>query len=278
MTIELTSKLIGTLRERTGLPLMKCKKALVETTGDYSFEEMWFNAAIEWLRKNGEEAVNKMAGRSTPCGRIGQYIEKDHAAMIFLGCQTDFVANSDEFKLLVTKCLDIIKASPHDAENNYNKQMVLVGEAIFKLGENIVINRRIVFDVNEKQVVAGYNHDGRIGVLVSGLGDKEKLRQVALHVASANPEPLSISESDIDPYVLEKEKDIILAQPDMQGKPDAIKLKMLDGRLKRFYKEKTLLSQAMLFDTEATPNNKETVGQYLKRHNLTLISFTKYSV
>ncbi len=276
MTIELTSNLVGTLRERTGLPLMTCKKALVDTKSDANTtEDAWIAHAIEHLRKSGTSAVDKFAGRETPSGRIGMVLTPDSGVLVQLGCQTDFVANSDLFVELSGKVVDQARALiVDDVQAAFiDTTKPLIAEAITKLGENIVISKSIKVS-NLEGVVTGYCHNGVIGVLVSGTGDITKLRQVALHIAAANPEPVAIVRNQVSLELVAREKEIVMALPEVVAKPAAIQLRMIEGKINRFYSERTLLEQEMLLDNIP----KETVGAYCARHGLVVSQFVRYSI
>ena len=142
---------------------------------------------------------------------------------------------------------------------------------IQKIGENIKL-------VGVQRVsgasVSGYNHAGRIGALVAGSGDAAKLKQVALHVASANPAPVALDRSSVDPAVVAKEREIIAATPDVQAKPEAMRPKIVEGKLGRFFKEQVLLEQEMLFDAE----KGESVEKYAKRVGITVSAFSRLQV
>jgi len=262
----LTSQLVATLREKTGLPLMKCKKALQDTAGEHVSVDFWLNAAIEHLRKQGEQAVDRMSGRETPCGRVGLRLHDGRAALLLAGCQTDFVANSDDFKKLVEDLIDDLIG------NDYKNAPQLISNAILKLGENIVVPKYIDFKV-DGSVTVGYNHDGKIGVAVTGIGDEKKLKQVALHLAANNTETY-INRESVPADVVNKEKEIISSLPDIQTKPEAIRPKIIDGRLNKFYSERVLGEQLMLLDA----NPKETVKDYCKRNDIAITSFVKFVV
>lgn len=262
----LTSQLVATLREKTGLPLMKCKKALQDTAGEHVSVDFWLNAAIEHLRKQGEQAVDKMAGRETPCGRVGVRIHKNTGVLVLVGCQTDFVANSDDFKKLVEDVIDCIVAEQLDSLQS------LVSNAILKLGENITVIKHSSTNLYDS-VPVSYNHDGKIGVIVTGVGNRDKIKQVALHLAANNIETY-ISRDGVPADVVNKEKEIISSLPDIQTKPEAIRPKIIDGRLNKFYSERVLGEQLMLLDA----NPKETVKDYCKRNDIVITSFVKFVV
>ena len=263
--MTLTSQLVASLREKTGLPLMKCKKALQDTAGEHASVDFWMNAAIEHLRKQGEQAVDKMAGRETTCGRVGVRVQGNSATLVLVGCQTDFVANSDEFKKLVEDVLDGI------VSNKVDETTSLVSNAILKLGENIVIVKH--YTVSASNQMVSYNHDGKIGVVLSGQGDEKKLKQVALHLAANNVETYG-SRQEVPADVVNKEKEIISSLPDIQTKPEAIRPKIIDGRLNKFYSERVLGEQLMLLDA----NPKETVDGYCKRNGIVVNHFVKFVV
>lgn len=273
MTIKLNSALVSVLRERTNLPLMKCKKALVDTKKDYETKDEWITAAIEQLRKQGETAADNMAGRATPCGRIGLINNGNTAIMVLLGCQTDFVANSDVFKDLVKDFVEFAAADDVGAFGDYSSQKIK--EAILKLGENIVLVKTVTRGVTApEQKTVGYNHDGKVATVVVGTGDPEKLKNIALHITAADPAPEGVTKDDVPAAIVAKEKEIISALPEVLSKPEAIRPKIIEGKMGRFFKERTLLSQLMLIDNL----EKETVEQYLKRNNLTIQQFERYSV
>jgi len=267
----ITAALVNELRSATNLPLMKCKQALTASNGDVQ-------AAVEWLRKQGISATGKFAGRDTPNGSIGMALGGDAGVIVLVGCQTDFVGSNDVFKAFVQSLADLALASKADSVDALNAQKLNglgVPEAfagqIQKIGENIKL-------VEVKRVtgaaVSGYNHAGRIGALVAGSGDVTKLKQVALHVASASPAPVALNRDSVDKALIEKEKEIIAATPEVQAKPEAMRPKIVEGKLSRFFKEQVLLEQEMLFDAE----KGESVEKYAKRVAIGVNSFARLQV
>lgn len=265
---EITAALVNELRAATNLPMMKCKQALTASGGD-------IQAAIEWLRKQGAAAGAKFGGRETPCGATALAIGNGAGVVVLVGCQTDFVGKNDAFRAFVQKIADLALASGADSVDALNAQKidgVALPDAfiaqIQKIGENIKL-------VGVKRVagaaISGYNHDGRIGALVAGSGDVAKLKQVALHVASANPVPVALDRAAVDPALIEKEKEIIAATPEVQAKPEAMRPKIVEGKLGRFFKESVLLEQEMLFDAE----KGESVEKYAKRVGITVGGFAR---
>jgi elongation factor Ts len=142
---------------------------------------------------------------------------------------------------------------------------------IQQIGENLVIAKVATLTGG---TVVGYNHGGKIATLVSGTGDPAKLRMIALHVASASPAPLALNRSAIDPQIVAKEREILLATPEVSAKPEAMRPKIVEGKLGRFYKEQVLLEQEMLLDAE----KGESVEKYAARHKLTVTGFVRLAV
>jgi elongation factor Ts len=263
---EITAALVNELRSMTNLPMMKCKQALTATNGD-------LQAAVEHLRKQGAAAGAKFGGRETPCGATAMALGNGAAVAVLVGCQTDFVGKNDAFRAFVQSLADLALATGSDTVEALSAQKLngqVVSEAfvaqIQKIGENIkLVGVKLVKGAS----VAGYNHDGRIVAVVAGSGDAAKLKQVALHVASANPAPVALDRGSVDPVLVEKEKEIIAATPEVQAKPEAMRPKIVEGKLSRFFKEQVLLEQEMLFDAE----KGESVEKYGKRVAITVTGF-----
>jgi elongation factor Ts len=259
------------LRDETNLPMMKCKQALAAANGDKA-------AAIDWLRKQGVSAQAKFEGRETPNGGIGMALAEGKGAIVLLGCQTDFVSGNETFKAFAKQLAELALSSGADSAEKL-KAVTLDGRTVAdhvvgmiqKIGENIVLSKVAVLTGTSVQ---GYNHGGRIAALVSGAGNAEKLRQVALHVASSNPPPVALDRAGVDPVIVQKEEEILLATPEVQSKPEAMRPKIVQGKLGRFFKERVLLEQEMLLDAE----KGETVEKYAKRNGFTLTGFARFAV
>lgn len=267
----ITAEMVKDLRDRTNLPMMKCKQALEASNGDPE-------AAKDWLRKQGLAAVDKMAGREVTNGGLGLAVGNGVGAIALLACQTDFVSGNDVFKALVKSFAEAALAAGVDNVEALKAAKVggqTVTEAIaakvLQLGENLQLAKLVVL---KGAVVVGYNHGGTIASMVAGSGDAAKLRQIALHVASASPAPIALDRSGVDPAVIKKEEEILLATPELQSKPEAMRPKIVQGKLGRFYKEQVLLEQEMLLDAE----KGETVEKYAKRHGLTVTGFVRLAV
>lgn len=276
--LEISAKLVMNLRDRTNLPMMKCKSALEGTKGAHASEDAWIDAAIEHLRKQGLSAADKFAGRETTQGGLGLSLKDGKGVIVLLGCQTDFVSGNDVFKAFVKQLADTalaVGASTVDTLKKAALDGATVNEAIplkiQQIGENLVLAK---VEALAGAVVVGYNHGGKIATLVSGTGDAQKLRMIALHVASANPPPIALKREEVDPVIVKKEEEILLAIPEVQSKPEAMRPKIVQGKLSRFFKERVLLEQEMLLDAE----KGETVEKYAARHGLTVTGFVRLAV
>jgi elongation factor Ts len=256
---EITAALVKTLRDKSGVGMMDCKRALQETHGD-------MEAAVDWLRTRGLAKAAKKADRVATEGAVALATRDEGAgmtgALIELNAETDFVARNEGFQALARKIATVALDVPGDVEALRATALddgQSVGEAISHLiatiGENMVLRRAARFSV-ENGAVGAYVHGalagapdlGRIGVLVAveGDGDKTALkdlgRNIALHVAAASP--LSLSVDDLDPVAVEREKAIFTEQAIASGKPPAVAEKMVEGRIRKFYEEAVLLKQA----------------------------------
>lgn len=270
--MQITAAMVKELRELTGAGMMECKKALTEAGGNTE-------AAIEWMRKNGLAKADKKAGRVAAEGVIALATAKNQqtACMIEINCETDFVARGDDFRGFVDQVsalvlektpadLDaLLKLPLADGSSVETRRKALVA----KIGENIQI-RRFVRIVSEG-TIGTYSHGGRIGVLVdmSG-GDANLAKDIAMHIAASRP--VCVSESDVPAEHLQKEKEILLAQAAQSGKTGDIVEKMVQGRLKKYLSEVTLLGQPFVKDPD------QNVGKLLKAASATVKSFHRFEV
>jgi elongation factor Ts len=276
--LDITAKLVMSLRDRTNLPMMKCKQALEATRGDHKSEDDWLTAATEWMRKQGLAAIDKMAGRETTNGGLGMALGQGAGAIVLLACQTDFVSGNDVFKEFVKALAETALASGADSVDalkaakigSQSVTEVLAGK-IQQIGENIQIAKVMIL---KGEVVAGYNHGGKIATMVSGTGDALKLKKIAMHVASANPAPAALDRAAIDPALVAKEEEILMATPEVQAKPEAMRGKIVQGKLGRFFRENVLLEQEMLLDAE----KGESVEKYAKRNGVAVTGFVRLAV
>jgi elongation factor Ts len=254
------------LRERTGLGMLECKKALTETNGDIEL-------AIEELRKNSGLKAAKKAGRTAADGVVSIKVAADHsyAVVLEVNSETDFVARDAGFLGFNQQVLEAVFAS-----KNTDIAAVMAGDLesarsglVQKIGENITPRRA---EIVTADVVDGYVHsNNRIAVLVALKGGNGELaKDIAMHVAAVNPRVVRAEEMSAD--LIEKEKEIIRAQPDMAGKPAEIVEKMMGGRIQKFLKENSLLDQPFV------KNPEQTVAQLAKAAGAEVISFVRYEV
>lgn len=252
--MEITASLVKELRERTGSGMMECKKSLVETNGD-------IEAAIELMRKTGLAKADKKADRIAAEGAVvaARSADGKQAVLVEVNCETDFVAKGDAFKEFseaVAKCALESGVSTGEAllatRIAKGSDLTVEGatkELIAKIGEKISVRR--MCRVESSGVVGAYLHGTRIGVLVGLEGGSEELaRDIAMHIAASRP--VCISSEQVDPALIEKEKEIFSAQAAESGKPADIVEKMVQGRIAKYLKEITLLGQPFVKDPDTT--------------------------
>ncbi|MFC3284349.1 translation elongation factor Ts [Litchfieldella rifensis] len=256
------------LRERTGLGMMECKKALTEAGGD-------IEKAIEDLRKNSGLKAAKKAGRTAAEGAVVTRVAEDgsYGVMLEVNSETDFVARDENFTAFADKVLaKVFEAKSDDIAAIMAGELEETREQLVqKIGENISVRRACVVDAPQGGLVGEYVHGGRIGVLtlLSG-GSAEVAKDVAMHVAAINP--AVARPEDMPQEQLDKEKSIILAQPDMAGKPAEIAEKMVQGRLKKYLAENSLTEQPFVKD----PN--QSVAAYVKAAGGEVVGFVRFEV
>lgn len=258
---QITAALVKELRDRAGAGMMDCKKALGETDGDVE-------AAVDWLRKNGLAAAAKKAGRVASEGLVGLAVSGNAGAVVEVNAETDFVSRNETFQDFVRTVagialeqdgdLEAVKAAAYPgADRTVAEQLT---QMIATIGENMSLRRAAVLKV-EQGVLGVYLHNsvaeglGKIAVLVAvnSAADADKLvpsaKQVAMHVAAANPQ--SLSRDDLDPEALEREKTVLADQARASGKPENIIEKMVEGRLRKFFEEVCLVDQVFVIDGES---------------------------
>jgi elongation factor Ts len=276
------------LREMTGVGMMDCKKALTETNGD-------IEAAVDWLRARGLAKAAKKADRVTAEGLVGVATDGRRAAVVEINSETDFVARNEQFqnivgtvaKLALDADGDVAKLAEMPFPGAGHSVQAELTEAIAKIGENMNLRRTVTLSVTDG-VVESYVHNavkgglGKMGILVAleSTGDKAALaalgKQLAMHIAATNP--LAIDPSELDQEVVARERSIILEQVKESGKPAEIAEKMVEGRLRKYYEEVTLLAQTFVIDGEtkvadAIKNAEKEVGAPVK-----LTKFVRYAL
>lgn len=267
--MAITAGLVKEMRDRTGLGMMECKKALVEAGGD-------IDAAIDAARKSGQAKADKKAGRIAAEGRIVVHQQSNGASLIEVNCETDFVGKDESFIAFCNSLAPLVGAV--DSVEALSAQSLPDGQSveearqqlILKIGENIRI-RRIANVGGEGAVFGSYLHGGNIGVVVKlEKGDEELAKDVAMHIAAANP--ICIAESEVPADVLVKEREIYAAQAAESGKPEAIQEKMVDGRVRKYLAEVTLNGQAFVKDPDTT------VGKLLEKAGARVQEFVRFQV
>ncbi len=269
--MSITASMVKELRERTGAPMMECKKFLVATNGDME------NAILE-LRKAGQTKADKKADRVAAEGVIAFCASEDglRSVLVEVNSETDFVARDAGFVEFANQVAAAALACGSDDVEVVSQQAIADGTVdearralIAKIGENIQV-RRIAF-VESGEAVGGYLHGSRIGVLVSMKSGSETLaKDIAMHIAASKP--LVVSSEQVPEAEIQREREIFVAQARESGKPDAIIEKMVDGRIKKFLSEVSLMGQAFVKDPS------QTVAELLKGKNAEVVSFVRMEV
>ena len=271
--MTISAALVKELRERTGAGMMDCKKALIQTNGD-------IEQGIELQRTLGVASAEKKSGRIAAEGAIVQLVSEDRSlgVLVEINCETDFVAKDNSFKEYATAVAQCLLAGDQNTMKELEESElhpdISVNQArqelISKIGENISVRR---FDKLRSLdgLVAGYLHGGRIGVLVSmSECDVELGKDIAMHIAASRP--ICVTEDDVPEEVIEAERSIFVAQAKESGKSDDIVARMVDGKLKKFMKENTLLGQDYVKDPDIT------VGTLIASANAKVCEMLRYEV
>ncbi|WP_114965232.1 translation elongation factor Ts [Alkalilacustris brevis] len=270
--MAITASMVKELRESTGAGMMDAKKALQETDGD-------MQAAQDWLRTKGLAKAAKKSGRTAAEGLVGVAVEGGRGVAVEVNSETDFVAKNAEFQQMVTGIattalavsdLEALKA----AELNGKPVETVLTDAIAKIGENMTLRRVAAV---EGESVAAYVHNaaaeglGKIGVLVALKGADNGIgKQIAMHVAATSP--ASLSEADLDPALVEREKSVLTEQARESGKPEQVIEKMIEGRMKKFFEEVTLLGQKFVINPDLT------VAEAAKEAGVEVTGFVRMAV
>lgn len=261
--MAITAAMVKELRERTGLGMMDCKKALVEADGDAEL-------AIENLRKSSGMKAAKKAGRTAAEGKLGTKVSGGVAVLVEINCETDFAARDDNFNGFVETATNaVFDAKEPDVEVLLSAGLESTRETLVqKIGENISVRRAAVFE----GTVANYIHTtGKIGVLIELEGGNEELgKDIAMHIAAVNPQ--FVSSDAVPADVIAKERDIYVAQAADSGKPPEIVEKMVEGRVRKYLAEICLVDQPFVKDSDTK------VGALLKKEDASVKQFVRFEV
>lgn len=273
--MAITASMVKELRERTGAGMMDCKKALTATDGN-------MDAAIDFLREKGLSKAAKKASRVAAEGLVDIYVDEANkvAAMVEVNCETDFVANTDEYRNLVRSISKhIAENKPADLDALKNQTFgdtgknvgEIITEAIAKIGEKVDIRRFTVY-ADGNDTIGQYIHmGGKIGALVElEGGDAEVAKDVAMHIAAANPSYLD--RTQVPEAELDHEKEVLSEQARNEGKPEKIIEKMVQGRIQKFYKEICLVDQEFIKDPD------KSITALLKEHSAKAKKFARYQL
>jgi elongation factor Ts len=267
--MNITADMVKQLRERTGAGMMECKKALVESQGN-------LDAAAELMRKTGLAKADKKAARIAAEGTVVAERAGNSAVLVEVNCETDFVARSDEFLAYAREVakgalahspagLDELLASGNEGGTFDEQRRALVA----KIGENISVRRFV--KIEAPGALGSYIHGARIGSLVALEGGDEALaRDLAMHVAAVNP--AYVDASEVPPAVLDKEREILTEQTKGEKKPPDIIAKMVEGRLRKYLAEITLMGQPFVKDPETT------VEKLVKKAGAKVVKFVRFEV
>ena len=270
--MAITASMVKELRDTTGAGMMDAKKALTETDGD-------MEAAVDWLRTKGLAKAAKKSGRTAAEGLVAVKVEGGHGVAVEVNSETDFVGKNADFQKMVSGIADVATGvSDIDALNAADMGgkpvSTVITDAIAKIGENMSVRRMQSIDGDQ---VVSYVHNavapgmGKIGVLVAMTGGNEELgKQIAMHIAAVNP--ASLSEADLDPAVVEKEKQVQMDIARESGKPEAVIEKMITGRMQKYMSEVTLLNQAFVVNPDLT------VGKAAEEAGATITGFVRLEV
>ncbi len=286
--MAVTAQQVKELREATGVGMMDCKKALEETGGD-------MEAAVDWLRTRGLAKAAKKAGRIAAEGLVGINVDGTKAAIVEVNSETDFVARNEQFQAIVGNVAKLGVEAGGNTEKLAEMPFPGTGrsvageltDAIAKIGENMNLRRTAVIEVKDG-AIGSYVHNtvkpgmGKLGVIVGleSTGSKDVLlalgKQIAMHIANTNP--LSVSPDDIDPAIVEKERAIFAEQAKESGKPADVVAKMVEGRVRKFYEEQTLLAQTFVIDGESKVRDVVAKAEKDAGAPIKVTKFVRYSL
>jgi len=285
---EINASLVKQLREQTGAGMMDCKRALTEVNGEV-------DQAIDWLRKKGLAAAAKKAGRIASEGLIGVAAQGTVGALVEVNAETDFVARNNDFQNFTREIARLAVNVDGDINDLKNARLTIDGGTVAeqligmvgKIGENMVLRRSCALGVKEG-IVATYTHNavsedlGKIGVLLALESDGEPNRlhelgrKIAMHVCAARP--VAVDRGDLDPALIQREREVLTEQASASGKSLEIVEKMVDGRLRKYYEEVVLGEQIYVVDGENTVNKILEVACKEIGASIRIVGFERYEL
>ncbi len=263
---EISAALVKELRDRTGAPMMDCKRALQETNGD-------IDAAVTLLRERGMAQAAKRAGRETTEGKVGYRLADDGSkgTMVAVGCESEQVSNTDEFLAYAKKVLELVEQRGVGAERELEEERVALSA---KLGENIAVVGGARFEAIDGGLISAYAHPpaNKLGVLVQVRGaDADLGRKLAMHIAASNPQ--WIGREDVPEETVASEREIYANSDEVQSKPEQAREKIVEGMLnKKFFGANVLVDQEWIHDSS------KSVGQALKEAGADVLEFERFAL
>lgn len=286
--VEITAARVKELRDKTGVGMMDCKRALAECSGD-------IEAAVDWLRKKGLAAASKKAGRVAAEGLVGVVVSDATGALVEVNSETDFVSRNPDFQKFAEivaglalqhgDSVEALTAATYPPSGRTVADELV--QMIATIGENMNV-RRVTKLEAENGILGSYIHNsqapglGKIGVLVEleSTGDGAVLaplaKQIAMHIAATSPQ--SVSREDLDPQLVERERNILAEQARASGKPEAVIEKMIEGRLRKFYEEVCLVDQAFVIDPDSTVGKVVELAAKDAGVDIKVKSFVRYAL
>jgi elongation factor Ts len=269
----ITAQMVKELREKTGAGMMDCKKALTQTDGD-------MEKAIDFLREKGMASAAKKADRIAAEGLTSVVVDGNNAVILEVNAETDFVAKNEAFQTLVKELGELLNSKPETVEEALNSTMANgstvdahINAAISKIGEKMTLRRFEVKTKTDNDAFGAYLHmGGRISVLsvLEGTTDESVAKDVSMHVAALNPK--YVSRDQVSPEEVDHEREVLKQQALNEGKPENIVVKMIEGRLGKYFEEICLLDQSFVKD----PDQK--VKKYVESKGATVREFVRYEV
>ena len=264
--MSISASQVKELREMSGVGMMECKKALVETDGD-------LQKALDLLRANSSLKAEKKASRVAADGAVMIADNSAYTSLVEINSETDFAAKDSQFKGFTNDVANYLSNNQVNDIGDLSAEFDGKRQSLIQsIGENIQLRRLVTLEVPSNGCIGSYVHsDGRLAAIVSiDIDNKELAKDLAMHVSATNPSCLK--SEDIDPELLERERSIFVAQAKDSGKDESIMEKMVDGKVNRFLSEVTLLSQGFV------KNPDQSIEELLDKNNASIISFARFKV